>query len=210
MNKLKSWIISGILVSLPLVLTFYIISGVINFFDNLILNNSISQKFIILDVLTKIPGSGLIITALSMLLIGFITTNFLGKYFLYLTEKLLNKIPLVRTIYSTFKQIFETILSQKSNSFKEVVLIEYPRKDCWTLAFITSETKGEIQNKTTSDVVSIFVPTTPNPTSGFLLFVPKSDVIHLDMKPEIAMKLIVSGGVIGSPEDVKQLEKKSK
>ena len=210
MNKIKSWFIAGILVSLPLILTFYIISGVINFFDDLILNNTFLHKFIKLDILNQIPGSGLIITAISMLFIGFITTNFLGAFFLSITEKILNRIPFVRTLYSTFKQIFETVLSSKSNSFKEVILIEYPRKECWTLAFITSDTKGEIQNKTTDDVVSVFVPTTPNPTSGFLLFVPKSDVIHLEMKPEVAMKLIVSGGVIASPEDIKQLENKSK
>ena len=126
------------------------------------------------------------------------------------SDAILSKIPVIRNIYSTTKQIFDTLLANNSKAFKEVVLVEYPRKEMWVLAFVTSEVKGEIQTLTNDNVVSIFVPTTPNPTSGFLLFVPTTDVIRLSMTPEVAMKLIISGGMINADDIIAKLEKNEK
>jgi uncharacterized membrane protein len=188
---LKRWFITGILVSMPLILTVYIVLWIIEFFDNLIIPSLFEGTFI-----TKIPGIGLISSIIGMIFLGFIASNFLGRYFVRLGETILNKIPIVRNIYATLKQVFDTVLSSQSKAFREVVLIEFPRKGIWALAFITSETKGEIQDKTADDVVSVYVPTTPNPTSGFLIFVPKKDITFLEMKPDLAMKLILSNGII--------------
>ncbi len=195
MAYIKKWLITGILVSVPMILTFYIVVTIVNFFDNLIVANLFAGTFI-----AKIPGIGIIITVVSLIVLGFTASNFLGKFFVQIGDSILNRIPIVRTIYSTIKQIFDTLLSNQSKAFREVVLVEYPRPGMWSLAFVTSENKGEIQRKTVDDVVNIFIPTTPNPTSGFLLFVPKKDVIVLDMKPDTAMKLIISGGVIDKEE----------
>ena len=118
-------------------------------------------------------------------------------------EKILSKMPVLRNIYSGLKQLFETILTQKSNSFREVVLIEYPRSGIWAMGFLTGDTKGEVNRKTKNQMVNIFLPTTPNPTSGFLLFVPKKDVIRLTMTVEEGIKMIISAGII-TPSKKKQ------
>ena len=107
--------------------------------------------------------------------------------------------PVIRSIYNALKQIFQTILGSSSKAFREVVIIEYPRKNLWAIAFITSETKGEVKNKLKNESVNVFLPTTPNPTSGFMLFVPKKDLIRLDMNIEEGMKLVISGGIIIPP-----------
>lgn len=191
--KIRTWFLTGLLVSLPIILTFYIVIAVLHFFDTLVLQNLFPTSF-----LNKIPGLGIVLTALAMVLIGFVAQNFLGQFIINLSNKILNRIPFIRSLYSTIKQVLDTVLSTKSNAFKDVVLIEYPRRGMWSLGFVTSTNKGEVQHKTKDDILNIFLPTTPNPTSGFLLFVPKNDVIRLAMPPEVAMKLIISGGVIDS------------
>ncbi|MCL2566854.1 MAG: DUF502 domain-containing protein [Alphaproteobacteria bacterium] len=188
---LKKWFIAGVLASVPLFLTIYILMAIIGFFDNLIVVRWFPDT-----IIAKIPGIGLISSVLGMILLGFIASNFLGRYFVKLMERILEKIPVIKSIYFTTKQVFDTVFSDKSKAFREVALVEFPRKDVWVLAFITSETKGEIQEKTAEDVVSVYVPTTPNPTSGFLIFVPKKDITFLEMKPDMAMKLILSNGII--------------
>ena len=132
-------------------------------------------------------------------LIGAITPGIIGRTFLKIGETILFKMPVIRTIYSSIKQIMETVMSTSSKSFKEVVLVEYPRKGIWVIAFVTSNIKGEIKNKINErELVSIFVPTTPNPTSGFLLILPKKDLIFLKMPVDQAIKLIISGGIVTS------------
>ena len=145
----------------------------------------------------QIPGLGLVIVVFVITLIGAITPGLIGRNLLKLGEMILFKTPVIRTVYSSIKQIMETVMSTNSKSFKEVVLVEYPRKDLWVIAFVTSSVKGEIDNKIKkSKLVSIFVPTTPNPTSGFLLFVAQKDLIYLDMPVEQAVKLVISGGIV--------------
>ncbi|MCF6196771.1 MAG: DUF502 domain-containing protein [Emcibacter sp.] len=128
--------------------------------------------------------------------LGFFAANFLGRTLIKIGEKILNRMPVVRSVYNTLKQIFETVISENKGSFQEVVLIEYPRKGLWAIAFISGENKGEIQRKMADDVVNVFLPTTPNPTSGFLLFVPKKDIIRLDMTPDEGAKYVISAGLV--------------
>jgi uncharacterized membrane protein len=142
-----------------------------------------------------IPGLGVLLAIILVLATGMIVANLLGKRLIFTWEKFLARIPLVRSLYAGIKQIMEAILSTEAKSFRKVLLIEYPRKGLWSLAFMTSEALGEVQAKTTEDVVSVFIPTTPNPTSGFVIMVPKAEVIELDMAVEDGLKMIISLGV---------------
>ena len=132
--------------------------------------------------------------------IGALTTVFLGRSLLRISERLLHRMPFIRSVYSATKQIFQTILAHKSEAFRQVVLIEYPRRGMWALGFVTSHTEGEIQNLSGDDLVNVFLPTTPNPTSGFLLFVPRNDTVVLTMTVEEAAKTIISGGIVTPPD----------
>ena len=135
-------------------------------------------------------------------------TNILGRFFLRIGESILDHLPVVRSLYGATKQIFETVFANQSEAFREVVLVEYPRKEMWVIGFLTGRTKGEVQTKTADDVVNIFVPKTPNPTSGFLLFVPQKDVIPLEMTIEEGVKLVVSAGIV-TPDQLQDLQKKN-
>ena len=148
-------------------------------------------------MLFRSPGLGLLILILTLLFIGMLTTGYIGKFFVRLWERVIKKMPVISSIYSLLKQIFETFLSQKSRSFNEVVVVEYPRKGLWSIAFISNnETGGEIVDATGQKLMSIFVPTTPNPTSGFLIFVPEKDVIKLNMSVEDGIKYVISCGIV--------------
>lgn len=203
LDRIRFWFLTGILVSVPIILTFYIAIWIINFFDNIVVEPLIPEVFP-----KKIPGLGLLVTLLFMTIIGFIASNFLGRFFVNLSKAIINRIPVIRTIYSTLTQIFETVLSTDSRAFKDVVLIEYPKKDSWVIAFVTSPTKGLLAQSFPEEMVNVFVPTTPNPTSGFMLIIPKKEVIALDMKTDEAMRIIISGGMIS--EDKKKNKKSSK
>ena len=133
-------------------------------------------------------------------LIGFLTASILGRTLVGLGEQLVDRMPVVRTIYGALKQIFETVLAQSSKSFREVVLVEYPRRGLWAVAFVTSTTEGEVAHLSADELVNIFLPTTPNPTSGFLLFVPRSDLVVLEMTVEEGIKLVISGGIVTPPD----------
>ena len=154
----------------------------------------------------EVPGFGLILVFIFFSILGFLTTGLLGRIFSSFIEKFLSKIPVLRNIYSGLKQLFETILSKKSNSFREVVLIEYPRKGIWAMGFLTGNTKGEVNRKTKNQMVNIFLPTTPNPTSGFLLFLPKNDVLRLSMTVEEGIKMIISAGMLTPEEKQKEIK----
>ncbi|MEM9350646.1 MAG: DUF502 domain-containing protein [Pseudomonadota bacterium] len=147
---------------------------------------------------TSIRGVGVIIFLIFTVLVGWIAKGFIGRSLLRWAESIVESIPVVRSIYGGVKQIAETVFSQQDTSFDKACLIEYPRKGIWAIGFISTEAKGEIaaNNQSESDLVSIFVPTTPNPTSGFLLFFPKADVIELDMTVEDAAKLVISAGLV--------------
>ena len=155
------------------------------------------------------PGLGVIILILVLTVIGALTAGLLGRWLVHTGERILNRMPVIRSFYSATKQIFQTVLAQKSNAFREAILVEYPRRGIWAIAFITGETQGEVQNLTEQKTVNIFLPTTPNPTSGFLLFVPREDVVPLNMSVEDAIKMVISGGIV-TPPDNRSLEEKKK
>ena len=133
---------------------------------------------------------------LFLVLVGFLTANFFGSYILKKTEQIIQKIPLIKVFHKTIKQILETILKTNSSAFRDAVLLEYPRKGVWVIGFTTGEVKGAVKKKINLNMVNVFVPTTPNPTSGFLLMVPKNQIKYLDVKVDDAIKTIVSAGII--------------
>ena len=201
--KFRRFFLTGLLVTAPIIITIYVTWLVITFIDVKVANLLPEYLDFRKALPFQIPGLGLLIVIFVITLIGAITPGLIGRNLLKLGEMILFKTPVIRTVYSSIKQIMETVMSTNSKSFKEVVLVEYPRKDIWVIAFVTSSVKGEIDNKIKkSDLVSIFVPTTPNPTSGFLLFVAKKDLIYLDMPVEQAVKLVISGGIV-SPKQKK-------
>ena len=194
MKSLRSYFISGLLFWIPLGLSIV----VIKFFLDLI-NNIVPSKYLpetIFNLNTDIPGSGIILVIIIIIITGVLFNNFIGKKILELWEKLLDKIPGFRGIYKALKQLSDTVLSPSSNSFKKTLLIEYPRKGLWTIAFKTGDYHGEIEEKINQKLINIYVPTTPNPTSGFFIMLPKEQAIELDMSVDEAFKLIISTGVV--------------
>ena len=197
LSKFRRFFLTGLLVTAPIIITIYVTWLVITFIDVKVANLLPEYLDFRKALPFQIPGLGLIIVIFVITLIGAITPGLIGRNLLKLGEMILFKTPVIRTVYSSIKQIMETVMSTNSKSFKEVVLVEYPRKDIWVIAFVTSSVKGEVDNKIKkTELVSIFVPTTPNPTSGFLLFVAKKDLIYLKMPVEQAVKLVISGGIV--------------
>ena len=208
--NLRNNFFKGILISVPVFITFYIAWILIKFFDNKVtpvLGPLIPQHLNPSNYLPfEIPGIGLLTVFIFFAIIGFLTTGLFGRIFSSLVEKILSKIPVLRNIYSGLKQLFETILSKRSNSFREVILLEYPRKGVWAMGFLTGDTEGEVQRLTKNSMINIFLPTTPNPTSGFLLFVPAKDVLRLSMSVEEGIKMIISAGILTPSERQKKLK----
>lgn len=201
-HRLRNYFITGIIVVAPISLTIYLVSLIINLIDNKILP-LLPERYNPETYLPfAVPGIGVIIFVVALTLIGWLTTGLIGRTVVRVGENLLDRMPIVRSVYSALKQIFETVFNQSSRAFRDVVLISYPRPGCWALGFATGTTKGEVQEAIQDEVVNVFLPTTPNPTSGFLLFLPKKDVIHLEMTVEQGIKLIISGGVV-TPEMTK-------
>jgi len=188
--RLRNYFFTGVIVLIPIGFTLYLSKFLINFSTNLVpvgLNPNTYLPY-------SIPGIEIFLTIVFITIVGSLSLSFLGKKFLQLVDDLFKRIPILRTIYSAIGQMTETFRNQKSSSKKSVVLIEYPRKGSWAVGFATKENQGEIKNKTNKDLINVFVPTTPNPTSGFLLMFPKEDLIYLDMSFEEASKFIVSAG----------------
>lgn len=201
--RLRTYFLTGVVVAAPISITIYLTSLFVETVDRRI-TPLIPEKYNPETYLPfGIPGLGLIIVLVFLVLLGMITANFFGRTLLNLGERMVDNLPVVRTIYGTLKQIFETIISQSSMSFRDVVLVEYPRKGLYAIAFVTAGTKGEIATRSAVEMVNVFLPTTPNPTSGFLLFVPKSEVTYLDMSVEEGVKYVISAGLVTPPEKVK-------
>lgn len=196
-RRLKNYFFTGVIVAAPVAITIYMSYHLV-IWINEVTKKLIPQQWRIGDFVPyAVPGLGLLLLLLVLLFIGMLTTGYIGKFFVRLWERIIRKMPVVSSIYSLLKQIFETFLSQKSRSFNEVVLVEYPRKGLWSIAFVSnSDTGGEVAEKSGQKTLSIFVPTTPNPTSGFLIFVPENDVIKLDMSVEDGIKYVISCGIV--------------
>ncbi len=203
--RLRTYFFAGILITAPVSLTIYLSWLFITFVDERVFS-VIPQQYNPETYLPfSIPGIGLLLALIGLTLIGALTAGILGRALNHLLEGILNRLPIIRSLYSAIKQIMETVLANKSAAFRECVLIEYPRKGIWTLGFITGATKGEVQEKLDQDLINVFVPTTPNPTSGFLLFVPAQDIIRLRMPIEDGLKLVVSGGIVTPPTEAMAL-----
>ena len=200
--RLRNYFITGIIVVAPITLTLYLISFVVTLIDQNIMP-LVPERYSPATYLPfAVPGIGVLIIVITLTLVGWLTTGLIGRTVVRYGENLLDRMPIVRSIYSALKQIFETVFHQSSRAFRDVVLIPYPREGCWAIGFATGTMKGEVQNVTTDEVVNVFLPTTPNPTSGFLLFLPRKDVIFLEMTVEQGIKLVISGGVV-TPEMTK-------
>lgn len=193
---LRSSFFAGLLVVLPIIITFYIIKFTVSMVNNLA-ESFFPPRYAPSNFLPyDIPGVELFIGILALIFIGISVRNFVGAKLVKWAEHLVTSIPGVRSIYGAVKQVIDTVSVSNSSSFREVVLIEYPRPGLWAMAFVTGETKGEVSRTQNDDLVNVFLPTTPNPTSGFLLFVPREDIVPLHMTVEQGVKMVISAGII--------------
>ena len=206
--RLRASFLTGLVVIAPVGLTIWLIWSVVGWIDGFVLPlvpqayhpDRMLQDFFGLDpsMQINVRGLGVVIFLIFTVIVGWMAKGFIGRSLIRFAEGLVQRTPVVRTVYSGIKQISETIFAQSERSFEKACLIEYPRRGIWALGFISTDTKGEVADKgdPSGEMVSVFLPTTPNPTSGFLLFFPKSDVIMLDMSVEDAAKLVISAGLV--------------
>ncbi|MBB4302456.1 putative membrane protein [Rhodobium orientis] len=206
--RLRNYLLTGIIVAGPLGITLYLTWSFIRWVDDWV-------KPLIPTVYNPehylpfaVPGLGLIFSVVGLMLLGFLTANIAGRTIISYGELILGRMPLIRNLYQALKQIFETVLSQRGQSFKKAALVEYPRRGLWAIVFLATDTVGEVADKMPVDdsIISVFLPTTPNPTSGFLLFVPRKDVIPLEMTVEEAAKLVISAGLVSPQYQAKTRE----
>lgn len=211
--RLRAYFLAGILVTAPLAITIALASWLIDFVDSRIvplIPLRYNPDYYLKEYLgyeIGIPGLGLVVLIVFITLVGSMTAGFVGRFVIRLSENMLSRMPVIRSVYGASKQILETVLQQQSNAFRQAVLVEYPRRGIWAIGFITGRTEGEVQNLTADELINVFLPTTPNPTSGFLLFVPKEDLIKLNMSVEEAIKMVISGGIVTPPDRRTQAEK---
>lgn len=205
--RIRAYFLAGVLVTGPIAITLAVAWWLIELVDRNIvplipaqwnpdtyLRETVGFEF-------GLPGLGLVVLFIVITLIGALTAGFLGRTFLNFGERILARMPVVRGLYGAVKQMFETVLKQQSNAFRQAVLVEWPRRDSWTIAFITGDTKGEIKEHLDGEFINVYVPTTPNPTSGFLLYVPANEVKILDMNVEDALKMVISLGIVTPDEN---------
>lgn len=191
----RRYLVTGLLVLVPLGITVWVLKTLIGAMD---------QSLLLLPAAWRpdnqlgvhIPGFGVILTVLIVLVTGMVATNFFGKRIILFWEGLLARVPVVKSIYYSVKQVSDTLFSDSGNAFRKALLVQYPRQGSWTIAFLTGQPGGDVANHLKGDYVSVYVPTTPNPTSGFFLMMPASDVIELDMSVDEALKYIISMGVV--------------
>ena len=195
---IKRYFITGLLIWVPLAITVWVLSVIAGLADNSLrlLPESIHPHTIIG---VDIPGAGLVLTLGIVFVTGLLAANFIGQRLVSWWEGLLARIPVVNSIYNSVKQVSDRLFSSSGNAFRKALLIEYPRQGTWTIAFLTGQPGGDVANHLRGDFVSVYVPTTPNPTSGFFLMLPRQDVIELDMSVDEALKYIISMGVVTPP-----------
>jgi uncharacterized membrane protein len=199
-RRIRNVFITGLLITLPIALTYFILQFL---FKNLDALSPVFTKVLIdlgapIPEGYRIPALGLVITLLIVLAVGWFTTNFFGKRLILLGENIVGKIPFVRRIYKGSKQVVQSIAHADTRAFRKVVLIEFPRRGMLAIGFVTGEARGEVQENTCDDVLNVFVPTMPNPTSGFLVFAPPEELTEIDMSIEDGVKYVVSGGIVNT------------
>jgi uncharacterized membrane protein len=198
-EHLRGYFLAGVLVTGPVALTLYLAWLFVDFIDRVVAG-LVPDRYNPLTYLpVHIPGVGLVVVVVGLTLIGALTAGYIGRRLLRIGDTVLARMPLIRGLYGAMKQIFETVLSKKSNTFREVVMIEWPRRDLWTIGFITGSSEGEIKEIAGDDSVNVYVPTTPNPTSGYLVHLRRRDVVLLSMSVEEGIKFIISGGIVAPP-----------
>ncbi|MBE9535563.1 MAG: DUF502 domain-containing protein [Proteobacteria bacterium] len=199
-HHIRTYFLTGLLVVIPVGLTFNILQIAITWADGKL---ALLPPSLHPDTYLPfpVPGLGLMITLMGIMFIGVITTNVVGRWFVGLGEKIVDKIPFFRSIYLLAKQVLETIFNKDKESFKKVIMVEYPRRGLYSIGFVTGIAGGEIQAKTSGKVLNIFIPTSPNPTSGYLIMIPEEDTVTLDIDVETAFKLILSGGMVNSDDN---------
>ena len=205
---IKRYFITGLLIWVPLAITAWVLSLIASVADQSLrfLPESVTPHTLLgFDF----PGTGIVLTLLIIMTTGLLAANFIGQRLVGWWEKLLARIPVVNSIYHSVKQVSDTLFSSSGNAFRKALLIQYPREGSWTIAFLTGKPGGDVVNHLTGDFVSVYVPTTPNPTSGFFLMLPKSDVIELNMEVDEALKYIISMGVVTPPARTKRRSKSS-
>jgi len=195
---IKRYFITGLLIWVPLVITAWVLSIIISALDQSLqlLPEAVHPRNL---VGFSIPGVGALLTLAMILLTGFLATNIIGQKLVVWWDKLLSRIPVVNSVYKAVKQVSDTLFAPNGNAFRKALLIQYPRQGLWTIAFLTGAPGGDIRNHLPGDFVSVYVPTTPNPTSGFFLMLPRQDVVELDMSIDEALKYIISMGVVAPP-----------
>jgi uncharacterized membrane protein len=203
---LKKYLIAGLLVWLPLAITIWVLHSVLGLLDGMfgwllsasqaVLPQAATEP---LEMLRRIPGLGVIVMLVGLLLTGVFAANIVGQWWLQQGGRVLNRIPIVKSIYNSVKQVSDTLFSSSGNAFREAVLVQYPREGAWTIAFVTGKPGGEAAHHLPGDYISVYVPTTPNPTSGFFLMLPRADVIELAMSVDEALKYVISMGVVAPP-----------
>jgi uncharacterized membrane protein len=199
---MKKYFITGLLVLVPLFITVWVISSLIGMMDQslFLLPENWRPKA---QLGLEIPGVGALLTLLIIFVTGLIATNFFGKQLILLWEAMLARVPVVKSIYASVKQVSDTLFSDSGNAFRQAVLVQFPRQGAWTIAFVTGKPGGDVANHLPGDFVSIYVPTTPNPTGGYFLMMPRTDLIELDMSVDEALKYIISMGVVAPPNKPK-------
>jgi uncharacterized membrane protein len=199
-TKLQRYFLAGLLAVVPISMTVLVVRWTITLMDQLLLR-FIPQRYWPEALFGfALPGIGLLATFLLILLVGVLVTNYFGRSLLHLSERIVGRIPLVKGIFGLFKQVADTVLSADRQGFRKVVLIEYPRRGLWSVGFVTGFSQGEVQRITDQRMINVFMPTTPNPTSGYYILVPEEDARELKMSVDEAFKLIISGGMVSPPE----------
>ena len=202
MTRLRNYFLTGLLVTAPPALTIYLAVLFVSFIDNKV-RHLIPEEYNPEQYLPfAIPGLGVVIVIVALIVLGAFTTGYLGRLFVRIWERMWEKMPFVSGIYSTFKQLFETVFSKKSNAFRQVVLVEFPSKDVWTVAFVTSDVPYALSNALNdNELISVYVPTTPNPTSGYWGMYRRQEVIPLDISVEDGLKMVISLGIVSKKKN---------
>ena len=205
-KPLRKYFITGLLIWVPLAITVWVLSWLLSVLDGVFLALlSMTQAVLpasahaAIEQWRHVPGLGVLVLGVGLLLTGIFVTNIFGQWWVRQWDRALNKIPIVKSIYSSVKQVSDTLFSSSGNAFREAVLVQYPRQGAWTIAFVTGAPGGEVAGHLPADMLSVYVPTTPNPTSGFFLMMPRADVIELQMSVDEALKYVISMGVVVPP-----------
>lgn len=214
---MKKYLIAGLLVWMPMAITVWVLHSALGLIDGIFGWFLSATQAVLpeaargsLEALRQVPGMGVLVLLVGLLLTGAFAANIVGQWWLRQGHRLLIKIPIVKSIYNSVKQVSDTLFSSSGNAFREAVLVQYPRTGAWTIAFVTGKPGGEAATHLSGDYVSIYVPTTPNPTSGFFLMVPRADVVSLRMSVDEALKYVISMGVVAPPANVVSLPQASR